>query len=106
MREFNSELPTVLYRRGVDLQAATLEVGDYILSPDICCERKSLDDLAQSLANGRLFKQVEQVKNHFLLITFLFHIFQMTKHYKRCILLVESTEKYRNRVAKIGAFQV
>jgi DNA excision repair protein ERCC-4 len=65
MREFNSELPTVLYRRGVDLVAATLEIGDYILSPDICCERKSLDDLAQSLENGRLFKQIEQVQNYF-----------------------------------------
>lgn len=61
MREFNSELPTVLYRRGIDLYAATLEVGDYILSPDICIERKSLEDLAQSLVNGRLFKQIEQV---------------------------------------------
>jgi DNA excision repair protein ERCC-4 len=61
MREFNSELPIVLYKRGIDLEAVTLEVGDYILSPEICCERKSLDDLAQSLVNGRLFKQVEQV---------------------------------------------
>ncbi|KAI3409769.1 hypothetical protein GPALN_006145 [Globodera pallida] len=61
MREFNSELPITLYRRGIDLHAATLEVGDYVLSPQICVERKSLDDLAQSLMNGRLFKQVEQV---------------------------------------------
>lgn len=62
MREFNSELPTVLYRRGVELEPATLEVGDYILSSDICVERKALDDLAQSLNNGRVFKQIEQVK--------------------------------------------
>jgi DNA excision repair protein ERCC-4 len=61
MREFNSELPTVIYKRGIDLLAATLEVGDYVLSPDICVERKALDDLAQSLTNGRIFKQVEQV---------------------------------------------
>ncbi|KAF7632544.1 ERCC4 domain-containing protein [Meloidogyne graminicola] len=60
LREFNSELPTVLYRRGLDLMAAMLEVGDYILSPDICCERKSPDDLTQSLLSGRIFKQVEQ----------------------------------------------
>ncbi|KAH7680452.1 ERCC4 domain containing protein, partial [Aphelenchoides avenae] len=60
MREFNSELPTVLYRRGIDLVAATLEVGDYVLSPQICVERKALDDLAQSLTNGRVFKQTEQ----------------------------------------------
>lgn len=63
MREFNSELPTVLYRRGIDLVAATLEVGDYVLSPQICVERKALDDLAQSLTNGRVFKQTEQVRS-------------------------------------------
>ncbi|CAK5013467.1 unnamed protein product [Meloidogyne enterolobii] len=81
LREFNSELPTVLYRRGIDLMAAMLEVGDYILSPDICCERKSPDDLTQSLLSGRIFKQVEQMK----------------KCYKYYILLIESAEKYRNK---------
>ncbi|CAK5053112.1 unnamed protein product [Meloidogyne enterolobii] len=87
LREFNSELPTVLYRRGIDLMAAMLEVGDYILSPDICCERKSPDDLTQSLLSGRIFKQVEQMK----------------KCYKYYILLIESAEKYRN---KNNPFQV
>ena len=62
MREFNSELPTVLYKRGTDLVPATLEVGDYILTPDIAVERKALDDLSQSLHNGRVFKQIEQVQ--------------------------------------------
>jgi DNA excision repair protein ERCC-4 len=62
MREFNSELPTVIYKRGIDLQPATLEVGDYVLSPTICVERKALDDLAQSLTSGRIFKQIEQVR--------------------------------------------
>ena len=61
MREFNAELPTILYKHGIDLIAVTLEVGDYILSPDVCIERKALDDLAQSLNSGRIFKQIEQV---------------------------------------------
>ncbi|VDK38477.1 unnamed protein product [Anisakis simplex] len=61
MREFNSELPTVVYKRGTDVIAATLEVADYVLSPQIAVERKSLDDLAQSLCNGRVFKQIDQV---------------------------------------------
>uniref|UniRef100_A0A914HCD1 DNA repair endonuclease XPF n=1 Tax=Globodera rostochiensis TaxID=31243 RepID=A0A914HCD1_GLORO len=90
MREFNSELPITLYRRGIDLHAATLEVGDYVLSPQICVERKSLDDLAQSLMNGRLFKQVEQ----------------MQRHYSKCILLIESNERVKNkRGICIGMFQ-
>lgn len=61
MREFQSELPTVLYKRGIDLLPATIEVGDYILSPNIAVERKALDDLTQSLHSGRIFKQIEQV---------------------------------------------
>lgn len=32
----------------------TLTVGDYILTPDICVERKSLPDLVQSFSSGRL----------------------------------------------------
>ncbi|PIO68673.1 ERCC4 domain protein [Teladorsagia circumcincta] len=60
MREFNSELPTVLYTKGYDVVAVTLEVGDYVLSPGIAVERKALDDLTQSLQSGRVFKQSEQ----------------------------------------------
>lgn len=62
MREFNCELPIVLYKKGIDLLPATLEVGDYILSPNTAVERKALDDLTQSLYSGRVFKQVEQVR--------------------------------------------
>ena len=33
------------------------QVGDYVLSPELCVERKSLPDLRQSLASGRLYHQ-------------------------------------------------
>ena len=36
----------------------TLEVGDYVLSPDVCVERKSITDLRGSLQSGRLYTQV------------------------------------------------
>ncbi len=36
----------------------TLEVGDYVLSPEMVVERKALPDLHQSLASGRLYTQV------------------------------------------------
>lgn len=68
MREFNSELPTVLYKKGFDVSAATLEVGDYVLSPGISIERKALDDLCQSLQSGRVMKQSEQVFNATVII--------------------------------------
>ncbi|KAI6198278.1 ERCC4 domain-containing protein [Aphelenchoides fujianensis] len=89
MREFNSELPTVVYKRGIDLHPAQLEVGDYVLSPSVCVERKALDDLAQSLNNGRVFKQVEQ----------------MLRHYSKSVLLIESSDKFRKKRVNGGPFQ-
>ena len=57
MREFRSALPSLLHKRGIDIEPVTLEVGDYIVTPDICLERKSLSDLIGSLGNGRLYSQ-------------------------------------------------
>lgn len=41
------------------------QVGDYILSPEVCVERKSLADLRQSFASGRLFHQAEAMSRHY-----------------------------------------
>ena len=73
MREFRSELPANLYKRGIDIEPLTIDVGDYILTPDICVERKSLSDLIGSLNSGRLFTQCTA----------------MSRHYKRPMLLIE-----------------
>lgn len=54
MREFRSSLPPILYAEGVKILPFTLQVGDYILSPDMCVERKSVVDMIQSFASGRL----------------------------------------------------
>jgi DNA excision repair protein ERCC-4 len=42
-----------------------LTVGDYVLTPQICIERKSIRDLIQSFTNGRLFNQVESMMEHY-----------------------------------------
>ncbi|XP_035404698.1 DNA repair endonuclease XPF isoform X1 [Cygnus atratus] len=73
MREFRSELPSLLHRRGIDIEPVTLEVGDYILTPDVCVERKSISDLIGSLNNGRLYTQC----------------ISMSRYYKRPVLLIE-----------------
>ncbi|EFN55307.1 hypothetical protein CHLNCDRAFT_134272 [Chlorella variabilis] len=79
VREFMSSLPAVLHQQasgagwGLEVVPLTLEVGDYVLSPDICAERKSISDLRASLASGRLYHQAEA----------------MTKHYKTPVLLIE-----------------
>ena len=53
-----------------------MQVGDYILSPDVCVERKAIPDLVQSLAHGRLYNQCEA----------------MTRYYKRPAVLIECEE--------------
>lgn len=55
MREFRSTLPSLLHAAKMLVIPATLTVGDYILTPDMCVERKSIPDLMQSLASGRLY---------------------------------------------------
>lgn len=59
MRDFRSPLAFCLYRKGVQIFPATLEIGDYILSPKICIERKSIGDLVSSLNSGRLLSQIQ-----------------------------------------------
>lgn len=56
-REFRSSLPSILHADGMNLVARSLIVGDYVLSPEICVERKSISDLIGSFNNGRLYKQ-------------------------------------------------
>lgn len=54
MREFGSTLPSIIHASSLLVIPATLTVGDYILTPDICVERKSLPDLVASFNSGRL----------------------------------------------------
>ncbi|GEQ66470.1 hypothetical protein JCM33374_g133 [Metschnikowia sp. JCM 33374] len=60
-REFRSPLPNLLYRVGIKVIPCMLTVGDYIVSPKICVERKSIPDLIGSFKSGRLFQQCEQM---------------------------------------------
>jgi ERCC4-type nuclease len=41
------------------LDAVTLTVGDFVVSPLVCVERKSISDLFGSFKSGRLFHQAE-----------------------------------------------
>ncbi|XP_047307707.1 DNA repair endonuclease UVH1 [Impatiens glandulifera] len=65
MREFMSSLPNVLHQKGMRIIPVTLEVGDYILSPSICVERKSIQDLFGSFSSGRLYHQVEAMVRYY-----------------------------------------
>ncbi|KAL0062171.1 DNA repair protein RAD16 [Marasmius tenuissimus] len=76
MREFRSTLPSLLHASNLLVIPATLTVGDYILTPEICVERKSLSDLVSSFNSGRLYTQCEF----------------MSAHYKNPVLLIEFEE--------------
>ncbi|KAI3964736.1 hypothetical protein MKW92_047926 [Papaver armeniacum] len=76
MREFMSSLPNVLHQKGLRIMPVTLDVGDYVLSPLICVERKSISDLFQSFASGRLYTQVET----------------MVRYYRMPVLLIEFSQ--------------
>ncbi|KAL8918343.1 MAG: hypothetical protein Q9208_007431 [Pyrenodesmia sp. 3 TL-2023] len=73
VREFRSSLPSLLHGRSMVVVPCMLTVGDYVLTPDICIERKSVRDLISSFKNGRLFNQAET----------------MLQHYKHPMLLIE-----------------
>lgn len=75
VREFRSTLPSLVYSSQYcsQLIPRTLWVGDYVLSPEICVERKGISDLFQSFASGRLYNQCTA----------------MSKHYKYPCLLIE-----------------
>jgi DNA excision repair protein ERCC-4 len=61
VRDFRSILPSLLYGGGLAVVPRTLLVGDYVLSSEVCVERKGISDLFQSLASGRLYNQVQQL---------------------------------------------
>uniref|UniRef100_K3WYP1 ERCC4 domain-containing protein n=1 Tax=Globisporangium ultimum (strain ATCC 200006 / CBS 805.95 / DAOM BR144) TaxID=431595 RepID=K3WYP1_GLOUD len=65
VREFRSALPSMLHKEGLMVLPITLEIGDYILSPQICVERKSISDLFGSLNSGRLFNQAENMRRFY-----------------------------------------
>ncbi|KAK6503617.1 hypothetical protein TWF481_008626 [Arthrobotrys musiformis] len=59
VREFRSSLPSLLHGKNITIVPCSLTVGDYILSPNICVERKSVKDLVSSFKDGRLYSQAE-----------------------------------------------
>lgn len=73
VREFRSSLPSLLHGRSMIIVPCMLTVGDYVLSPSICVERKSISDLISSFKDGRLYAQAET----------------MFQHYKNPMLLIE-----------------
>ena len=61
-REYRSLVVRSLARKGVEVTAKQLLVADYVLSSRIGVERKQVDDFLNSLINGKLFHQVQRLR--------------------------------------------
>ncbi|PKY47400.1 restriction endonuclease-like protein, partial [Rhizophagus irregularis] len=89
VREFRSSLPSLLHQSGIEILPCTLTIGGYILSPNLCVERKSISDLIGSFNSGRLYTQCEA----------------MSIHYKQPILLIEFDRNQSFTLQSINEFR-
>ncbi|MFO8051121.1 MAG: DEAD/DEAH box helicase [Thermoplasmatota archaeon] len=80
-REMPSSVVEELIREGVKVRAGPLDNGDYILSERVAVERKTAQDLSDSLVDGRLFKQVKELR----------------ERYERPVVLVEGDNIFEKR---------
>ena len=62
-REYRSNVVKNLATKGVFVEPQQLDVGDYVLSSRIGVERKSVDDFLESLIDGKLFRQIAQLRD-------------------------------------------
>ncbi|MCW1296227.1 MAG: helix-hairpin-helix domain-containing protein [Candidatus Parvarchaeota archaeon] len=76
-RETSSDVVKILERLGIETKKIKLDVGDFLVSEEICIERKTADDFVRSIIDGRLF---QQIKN-------------MVENFKKPILLIEGNPK-------------
>lgn len=63
-REKNSHITKLLTSFTQDIELKNLDIGDYILSDNVCIERKSTIDFVNSLLDSRLFEQLKKMKKY------------------------------------------
>ena len=49
----------------VKLITKALDIGDYVLSKDVCVERKTIEDFLNSMIDGRLFTQLNNLRQNY-----------------------------------------
>jgi len=64
-REGNSQIIDLLEEEDATIKKLSLAVGDYSVSDRVCIERKTSDDFINSIIDGRLFQQLERMKETF-----------------------------------------
>ncbi|MHA2176305.1 MAG: ERCC4 domain-containing protein, partial [Candidatus Hodarchaeales archaeon] len=71
-----------LIKLGMDIKEEQLDIGDYLVSDNIVCERKTGIDLISSLMDNRLFEQIDR----------------LIETYDQPILIIENLESAFERV--------
>ncbi|RLE85639.1 MAG: hypothetical protein DRJ41_00835 [Thermoprotei archaeon] len=89
-RERGSGVIEYLRSMGISVNIDRLEVGDYIISKEICIERKTVNDLINSIIDKRLFEQ----SRHLVLA------------FEKVYLIVEGDIDYTLRYRKIDLRQI
>lgn len=64
-RERRSRIPGLLRQAGAVTDFAHLKVGDYVISAETAIERKTINDLLNSVYNGRLLVQCSELVQHY-----------------------------------------
>jgi Fanconi anemia group M protein len=64
-RELPSGVCKKLFELKTEIKPIRLEVGDYILSKDVCVERKTVNDFVSSIIDKRLFQQAKDLAESF-----------------------------------------
>lgn len=64
-RERGSGVPELLLSLGVPVEYALLDVGDYVVTPEIGVERKTVRDFQLSIYDGRLFSQASSLSSYY-----------------------------------------
>ena len=89
-RRENRGIEEKLEEFGADVKISTLEIGDFLLSKRVVCERKTREDFESSIIDGRLFRQLGR----------------MREAYPRSIVVVEGAKQGErlSRNAHLGAY--
>jgi ERCC4-related helicase len=64
-REQASSVTKELFEKDCKIIMKQLDVGDYILSKDVCIERKTVEDFLSSMIDGRLFSQMINMRENY-----------------------------------------
>ncbi|MDD4251060.1 MAG: DEAD/DEAH box helicase [Candidatus ainarchaeum sp.] len=64
-REQASSVAKELFEKKCKIIMKPLNIGDYVLSQDVCVERKTVEDFLNSMIDGRLFNQLIDLRENY-----------------------------------------